>query len=244
MKKMPPATLLLALLLVSFNTLLVGQSLGTIQASTNAALPASYNFQEYVFAEPADQGNCLGISNNSATIEAVFMAQTHRHAIGHPLFFTIGHRPALLQLAVTGAGAAPDVQVEGIRDGTSLGVLCLAGPANLSSSVDLDVPNFEDYFSVTLPKSWVQDGLALILRAGNDSRTLTAAELKIGPYTEMNLVMVNMDVMDYNGAPHQWPIFTDFLPELAAAIPASVVRFGIFPETLTFPEVIANNGTE
>jgi len=244
MKKMPPATLLLALLIVSFNTLLVGQSLGTIQASTNAALPASYNFQEYVFAEPADQGNCLGISNNSATIEAVFMAQTHRHAIGHPLFFTIGHRPALLQLAVTGAGAAPDVQVEGIRDGTSLGVLCLAGPANLSSSVDLDVPNFEDYFSVTLPKSWVQDGLALILRAGNDSRTLTAAELKIGPYTEMNLVMVNMDVMDYNGAPHQWPIFTDFLPELAAAIPASVVRFGIFPETLTFPEFIANNGTE
>jgi hypothetical protein len=96
-----------------------GQSLGKIQPNNNAALPSSYNFQEYVFAEPADQGACQGISNNTATIQEVFMAQTHRHEIGHPLFFTIGHRPVLLQVAVTGTGTSPDVQVEGILNGNT-----------------------------------------------------------------------------------------------------------------------------
>ncbi|MFK7905619.1 MAG: SdrD B-like domain-containing protein, partial [Chitinophagales bacterium] len=177
-------------------------------------------------------------------IAEVFMSQTHRHAIGHPLFFTIGHRPALLQLAVTGEGIAPDVQVEGRLNGSSLGVLCLKGPDVLQNSIDLDTPNFEDYFSVTLPKNWIQDGLTLELSAGNESRMVSSEELKIGPYTEMNLVMVNMDVLDYNSAPPIAPIFDNFLEELASAIPASVVRFGTFPETLKFQEIIANNDTE
>jgi hypothetical protein len=221
-----------------------GQSLGKIQPNTNAALPSSYNFQEYVFAEPDDQGNCLGVTNNTAVIKEVYMAQTHRHEIGHPLFFTIGYRPALLQLAVTGTGPAPNVQVEGILNGISLGTLCLAGPATLSNTIDLNVPDFDNYFSVTLPKSWVQDGLELILTAGNATRTLSAVDLNIGPYTEMNLVMVNMDVMDYNGAPHQWPVFDDFLQEVASAIPASVVRFGIFPETLPIQEAVVGNSNQ
>lgn len=240
---MPRFTLLLCALLYSC-TVSYAQSLGTIQNCTNPALPAAYNFQEYVFAEPDDQGSCPGTNNATATIQEVLLSQTHRHAIGHPLFFTIGHRPALLQLAVTGTGIAPDVQVEGLLHGNSLGILCMAGPDTLPGVIDLDTPNFKDYFSVTLPKSWVQDGLQLILTAGNAGRTISAAELKIGPYTEMNLVMVNMDVLDYNGQPHQWPVFDRFLQEMASAIPASVVRFGIFPETLVFPELIANNETE
>lgn len=236
--------LLLSLFLICICSLTISQDLGMIRDNTNAALPASYQFKEYVFAEPDDQGICLGNINNTTVIEEVFMAQTHRHAIQHPFFFTIGHRPALLQIAVTGTGPAPDVQVQGTLNGNPLGSLCLKGPADLPAIIDLDTPNFEDYFSVTLPKSWIQDGLELVITAGNNILTLTPADLKIGPYTEMNLVMVNMDVMDYNGAPHQWPIFDSFLEELASAIPASVVRFGIFPETLVFPEVIANNETE
>ncbi|GJM30596.1 MAG: hypothetical protein DHS20C17_32310 [Cyclobacteriaceae bacterium] len=235
----------LCLLFLNLAVFLSAQnSLGNIQENTNEALPSSYNFQEYVFAEPDDQGDCLGIENNSAVIEEVFLAQTHRHAIGHPLFFTIGHRPALLQLAVTGTGPAPDVVVEGILNGVSLGIRCLSGPSTLTNSIDLDYPDFENYFSITLPKDWVQNGLELILKAGNDIRNLSSSDLKIGPYTEMNLVMVNLDVMDYNEEDHQWPIFDDFLEEMASAIPASVVRFGIFPETLAFQEVVANNGTE
>ena len=218
-------------------------SLGFIQSNTNKALPSSYNFKEYVFAEPDDQGICDGSINTTANIEEVFLSQTHRHAIGHPLFFTIGHRPALLQVAITGEGSAPDVQVEGFLEGNSLGTLCLAGPSTLNASIELNQPNFEDYFSITLPRSWIQDGLELILNTGNESKTITSTELKIGPYTEMNLVMVNMDVLDYNGTPHRWPKFEDFLQELASAIPASTVRFGIFPKTLTFPEIVGSNGT-
>lgn len=145
---------------------------------------------------------------------------------------------------MTGSGTAPDVQVTGTLNGTVMGTLCLAGPANLSASIDVTQPNFSDYFSVTLPKSWIQDGLELTVTAGSDSRLISSEELKIGPYTEMNLTMVNMDVMDYNGAPHQNPIFDDFLQEMASAIPASVVRFGIFPETMKFPEIVASNDTE
>lgn len=240
-----PAKTLLFLAFQFFTLWILGQTpLGTIQPNTNPALPTSYHFQEYVFAEPTDQGNCSGTENNSATIEEVFLAQTHRHAIGHPLRFTIGYRPALLQLAVTGEGVAPDVQVEGVLNGESLGELCLVGPSSLAATIELATPNFDDYFSVTLPKDWVQPGLELRLRAGSDTRIISSEELKVGPYTEMNLVMVNMDVMDYNGAPHRWPIFEDFLEEMASAIPASVVRFGIFPENLPFPELIANNDTE
>ncbi len=215
--------------------------LGSIQPNTNMALPASYNFEEYVFPEPDDQGACLGIQNATASIEEVFIAQTHRHSISHPLLFTIGERPALLQMAVTGSGAAPDVQVEGTMDGNSIGTLCLDGPSVLSASIDLATANFDEYFSVTLPKAWVKIGLELHLTAGDEVLTLTQEDLKIRPYTELNMVLVNMDFMDYNNEPHRTPVFENFLQEVASAIPASVVRFGKFPGTLRLPEFALYN---
>ena len=223
-----------------------GTSMGAIQANTNPALPNSYNFQEYIYAEPNDQGTCNGALNASANIEEVFFAQTHRHAVDHPFFFMIGERPALLQVAVTGTGTSPDVTVQGTMNGNNIGTLCLKGPASLPAllSFDINTPDFNNYFTVTLPKSWIQDGLSLTINAGGMSRTITSSELKIGPYTELNLVMVNQDVMDYNSGPHLKPIFDDFLEELASSMPASVVRFGIFPETIVYPEIVTSDGTE
>ena len=215
--------------------------LGSIIPSTNEALPESYNFQEYVFPEPDDQGECLGIENATASIEEVFISQTHRHPINHPLQFTIGERPALFQIAVTGTGTAPDVQVEGILDGESLGMLCLDGPDILSETIDLASGNFEEYFSVTLPKLWVTIGLELILTAGSDTRILTQENLQIRPYTEMNLVQIDMNIMDYNHEPHRTPVYDNFLQELASAIPASTIRFGQFPGDIVMPEYPLNN---
>lgn len=235
-------SILSMLLFLLTTTLVLAQnSLGSIIDNTNLALPSSYNIKEYVFAEPDDQGTCLGLENTTAQIAEVYLAQTHRNAIDHPLFFTIGHRPALLQLAVEGIGAAPDVQVEGFFQEQPLGKLCLSGPTILKETIDLNAANLQDYFSVTLPKSWMKNGLELVLTAGNITRTLTAEELKIGPYTELNLVMVTMDVMDYNDEPHFTSIFDTFLQEVASAIPASVIRFGEFPEVLKFPELVASN---
>lgn len=233
----------LAIVFVGF-TGLAQTSMGSIIDNTNEALPSSYNFKEYVFAEPDDQGICNGATNSTAELEEVFFAQTHRHSTDHPFFFTIGQRPMLIQVAVTGSGEAPDVQVEGFKDGSSIGLLCLKGPSTLQENIDLQTPNFEDYFSVTIPKSWVDTELSLKVMAGATERTIPSEELKVGPYTQLNLVMFNMDVLDYNTGAHNTPEIENFLQELASAIPASVVRFGTFPETLEFPEIIANNDTE
>ena len=47
-------------------------SLGTIQDNTNLALPSSYNFVEYVFPEPDDEGSCTGVINSTASINEIF----------------------------------------------------------------------------------------------------------------------------------------------------------------------------
>lgn len=239
-------TLFAFTLMWTFNAVhLFGQtSKGIIRPNTNAALPASYNFQEYVFAEPNDAVECLGHANPSALIKEIFIAQTHRHAVDHPFFFTIGYRPALLQVAVTGSGLSPDVKVEGFMNGVSLGVKCLKGPAMLPANIDISMPDFEHYFSVTLPSEWVRDGLSLRITVDSIMRELSKNDLKIGPYTELNLVEVEMDILDYNTENHRTPIIPNFLNELASAIPASVIRYGKFPGRLKLPEVAANNNTE
>ena len=237
-----PTTILF--FLISSSLLLSQEPQGFIRSNTNPGLPESYKFQEYVFGEPNDEGSCNGTTNNTASIEEVFFAQTHRQSTEHPLFFIIGHRPALLQVAVLGSGEAPDVIVEGIMEGVSIGTKCLGGPSVLKENINLNTPDFDNYFYVTLPKSWVQPGLELRITSGNESRFLNSDELKISPYTEMNLVRYDMDFLDFNNVPHNSPQIENFLAETASAIPVSVVRYGVFPETLPFPEVVASNGTE
>ena len=218
--------------------------LGEVRPNTNLALPSSYNFKEYVFPEPDDQGNCTGVVNSSAEVAGLFFAQTHRLEVGHPFFFLVGQRPALFQVAIRGEGMSPDVAVEGKINGESLGTKCLKGPEMLPGSIDLKKPDFENYFSVTLPGAWIKKGLELTLSVGDQTQVIDGTSLNVGIYTELNLVMYNMDVLDYNTDPPHSTIIDHFLEEIASAFPASVVRFGVFPATLKFPEIIANNGTE
>ena len=220
-------------------------SVGSIIDNTNLALPSSYNFKEYVFAEPNDEGDCLGNINESSVLNKIYFSQTHRLSTDHPFFFLIGHRPALFQLAITGSGISPDVFIEGIIDGVSLGTKCLKGPSQLKETINTNIPDFENYFSVTLPKSWMINGLRLKLTVGNNITILSEEELKISPYTELNLIQFDMDILDYNcDGPPQKSIINNFLEEVASAIPASVIRYGKFPEKLIFPNIIASDGTE
>ena len=117
----------------------------------------------------------------SATINEIFLSQTHRLNLTSPLFFTIGYRPALFQVAVTGSGKSPDVKVLGFHGEEAIGTLCLKGPANLSNTVNTSVADFENYFSVTIPKSWIRPDLTLDLYVDDQLRTLSKEELKIGP---------------------------------------------------------------
>ena len=219
-------------------------SLGKIQDNTNLALPSSYNFVEYVFPEPDDEGSCTGVINSTASINEIFFSQLHRKSINHPFHFLIGHRPALFQLHLTGSGLSPDVKVEGFIDGVSLGEKCLSGPQYLFQDTNTDVANFDDYFSVTLPKSWMRENLNLKVTIGSNVTNISSAELKVGPYTEMNLIQFDLDVLDYNTQDPYFTIIDNFIQEIASAFPASVIRFGKFPETIKFPEIIASNGTE
>ena len=238
-------TVIFTILALLFPILTFSQnSLGKIQDNTNLALPSSYNFVEYVFPEPDDEGSCTGVINSSASINEIFFSQLHRKSINHPFHFLIGHRPALFQLHVTGSGISPDVKVEGFIDGVSLGEKCLNGPEYLNQDTNTDIPNFDDYFSVTLPKSWMRENLNLKVSIGSNVTNISSAELKIGPYTEMNLIQFDLDVLDYNTEDPYFTIIDNFIEEIASAFPASVIRFGKFPETIRFPEIIASNGTE
>ena len=60
----------------------------------------------------------------------------------------------------------------------------------------------------------------------------------------MNLIQFDLDVLDYNTQDPYFSIIDNFIEEIASAFPASVIRFGKFPETIKFPEIIASNGTE
>ncbi len=88
---------------------------------------------------------------------------------------------------------------------------------------------------------WSQAQHKRTITTGNETQTLTQTDLRIRPYTELNLVNVDMDLMDYNHLPYRTPIFDDFIQELASAVPVSVVRFGYFPEKVKIPIVAANS---
>lgn len=124
---------------------------------------------------------CSSAANASARIDRVYLAQTHVLEPSHPLFVLVARRPALLKVNVTGSGASPQVRVSATAGAVDLGSLCLAGPANLSASVDPASQSRADSFTVTLPAAWLQPGLALSITAGGATRVLDAATLKVGP---------------------------------------------------------------
>src|SRR5690606_2472095 len=95
-----------------------------------------------------------------------------------PKFRLISHRPALLMVAVTGAGAAPEVRVTARRNGSELGSLCLRGPDTLSDSVSAE-PNFDDRFTLSLPADWVRSGLELEIQAGGATRQIPSTDLRV-----------------------------------------------------------------
>jgi len=129
-----------------FSANLIAQdTIGKVIYNTNNALPSSCNFKEYIFPEPDDEGICSGNINESSVLNKIYFSQTHRLSIDHPFFFLIGHRPALFQLAVTGLGNSPDVFVEGLINGISIGTKYLQGPSILKEIINTDIPNFENY---------------------------------------------------------------------------------------------------
>jgi hypothetical protein len=111
-------------------------------------------------------GNLYG-----ATIEAVFLAQTHVMKPDQPYFRLTGNRDALLKVHVVSPnGGKSPVVTATIQVGSESTKLTLKGPATLPKTLPSDpgVVNhrMEDSFNVMIPAKWVRKGLEIELVAG------------------------------------------------------------------------------
>jgi len=214
---------------------------GEVITNFHSPLPLSYQYQEYCAPEPDDDVECSGISNDSAEVGRVFLAQTHLMQPEWPFFYLAADRPAYLQVQVDGIGEAPQVRVEATTNGGLIGRRCLAGPSTLSNTGELAVDDRGNQFTATLPRTWLREGVSLEITAGSARRHFSAEDLGLGPKPELNLVVVPMSVLNYNEDEQDIEPRDDFLPDFASAMPASHTRLGRFPRELKLP-TLASGG--
>jgi hypothetical protein len=221
-----------------------GAAAGGTSAVTQGPLPPAYRAREYSVPEPKDAATCSGAANASAVIERVAFAQTHVLEPDWPLFFLVAERPALLEVAVTGSGPAPEVRAEAFRDGQSLGAICLKGPATLPDSVKWTEHESTDRYRGTLPAAWLEKGLSVTLSAGAGTKTFSAAQLGVGAAPELNLIMLPVDVLNYNDGQPDVEVPESWLEDFAGAIPAARVRLGQFPGRLKLTPFVVSDDAE
>jgi len=202
------------------------------------ALPPAYSFKEFAFTAPADSTPCGKANNTSAKIQSVNFAQTHLMNPSWPLFYMAGNRPALVSVLLGGTGKAPDVKITARVNGTLVGQACLTGPAQIPALLQNDTPSITGHYTMTLPSAWVQPGLSIGVKAGNDSTSFTSVQMNVSSPSELNLLMVDMDVLNYNDGKIDPEVPSDWLPNFAAAMPASVTRVGRFPVRMSFDKII------
>ena len=206
----------------------------------------SHEWTEYRHDDRVDDVACSGQSSDTAVIDEVFFAQTHFMSPGWPFFFLVADRPALAEVRVTGSGPAPEVSVTATIDGVEQGTLCIGGPATLAAAVDASVHSRDDRFTVTLPAEWLQPGLSLEVRAGADVVRFSADDLGLAHSPELNLMLVMMDVLNYNSGDVDTETFEPpptFLEDIAGAMPVSATRVGRHAARMSLP-ALAVGSTE
>ena len=106
---------------------------GTPTPPTPATALPGFNFTSY--RSPAiPNADCKSAANDAAAITRVQFAQTVLLETSHPFFYLSAGRDTGLRVSITGSGAAPDVRVTAQANGTTLGSLCLGGPATLATA--------------------------------------------------------------------------------------------------------------
>lgn len=204
----------------------------------------SHVWEEYRQADRADDVACSGQSSDDASIEQIWFAQTHLMSPEWPFFFLVADRPALVEVAVTGTGVAPEVSITGFIDGAEVETFCMAGPAELEETTDTSVHGTYDRFSVTLPTEWLQPGLSVEVRAGSAVMAYDAEALGLLHAPALNLMMVMMDVVNYNHADidlalHEPP--PTFAEDLSGATPVAAARFGRHAARMPLPQIVVGS---
>jgi hypothetical protein len=192
---------------------------------------------------PTGGVTCSGAMSASATVGEVLLGQNHllppsaeNYAMNEagtfamaagsvrPKFRLVSHRPALLKVAVTGTGAAPEVKVIATRNGAPVGALCLQGPAALPATVS-PIPSFADSFTVQLPAAWIRPGLALQIQAGAASKTIPTADLRVAG--GLRHLVVEVPALVYaDTTPHFVP---QYMPRMADELPVQSLVWSHFP---------------
>lgn len=206
---------------------------GTPTPPTPATALPGFNFTSY--RSPAiPNADCKSAANDAAAITRVQFAQTVLLETSHPFFYLSAGRDTGLRVSITGSGAAPDVRVTAQANGTTLGSLCLGGPATLAAAVDESAPSQATSFVGNLPASWMVPGLQLTVAAGQASRTIGPGELKIGPQPVLSLVTVDWllwgDTQPTNLPP-------GFGAEYASRLPVSSIQHSAFPQSIALAQL-------
>lgn len=204
----------------------------------------AHDWTTYRQFDRMDDVACSGAGNESAVIADVRFAQTHAMSPDWPFFFLVANRPALVEVAALGSGESPEVSITGFVDGVEFESLCLGGPSELPESVDFQNFGEADRFSVTLPSRWLQPGLSVEIGAGSDRVVFDAETLGLMHAPELNLMMVMMDIANYNHegidrAEFEPPV--TFAEELSSAMPVSVMRVGRHAVRMPVPKIVVGS---
>lgn len=206
--------------------------------------PSSYKFQDHAFTNPNDSGRCGKAENATAKIGKIRFAQTHLLELSSPFFYLAGERPALIAINLDGSGKAPDVRLTAKIYDEPVGTACLAGPSEIPAAGSDSIPSLDKFYSMTLPKEWMKPGLSVDLQVGSQVTSLTARQLSVKSPTNVSLLIANLEILDLEKSKSFAAPSSNFLANLAAALPASVTRVGYLPVTIPFDKYLFWGGKD
>ncbi|WP_144395412.1 sialate O-acetylesterase [Pleionea sediminis] len=175
--------------------------------------------------------------SSNVSIQNVYFAQNHVLEPTSDLFGLVSDRVALLKVQVITNEAntpSPEVTTTLFLNGRTTR-LTMQGPNTVPTQFDSTLGSvqhkYDDSFTATIPKEWIQPGLRLKVIAGNDSYELNSIKV-----TAPNKVIMNMfDVHYFNYTNRDYP--QDWLSELESKWPVSDIELRRI-NNLVFEELV------
>ncbi len=185
--------------------------------------------------DPEDQTQPGNVCKD-CKIDAVYIAQTHVLPPNNKYFRLVSDRKALLKVQVIKGDNAenncdsPEVKAVLTLNGKDETII-LKGPKKLSKSFQKALGKvqhtYDDSFTAFIPATWVQPGLEIKLKAGNESKTLQ--NLNIGAPNRFTMTMFDFkffkDIIN-GGHPEGW------FNELEAKWPVAGVELRRVPKII------------
>lgn len=185
---------------------------------------------------PVYAANAAGATQTSdATVDAVFLAQTHVMQPDQPYFKLTGNRDALLKAHVVSPSGAPAPDVTAlVISGGQTNLLKLKGPATLPKSLP-SAPGvvqhrFEDSFTAMIPAKRVRTGMKIQVRAGP---SVWQRDIKVGAPTVVHMKMFDMHY--FGRGTNDYP--PHFLKELESKWPVAELEIERV-RGINFPELV------